>query len=169
MRRWIIGISLFVCTLFLAGCFLTLTPKRDTMRTSIAKTTTRKTSEPLVVVSRPEETTTVIAPQESLETTVEYGKTEPVVAKRSIWTRWWWWLLILGGITYLGLWPLLIGLARKLKARTHALVSLVKQVDVYKDKAEKDPKSDGVDELKTILKAQDSVTKKEVDKIRNGG
>ena len=149
------------------GCSF-LTPKQSVMKTAVAKTTTRRTSAPRVYHS---ESGGWIATgqEESIEATVEYSKATPVVKGRSIWTRWWFWLLILAGVTYLGLWPLVFKLLKKLREKTHALVTVVKGVDLFKEKAAEDPKANDVTALKTILKAQDPITKAEVDQIRNGG
>ena len=163
--------SILICfvigsILFLGGCSI-LTPKQSVMRTNIAKVSTRKTSKPVVISSKDGELLAV-GQEEETSSDVEYNKQTPVTKGRSLWSRWWFWGLILVGITYFGLWPLVISFARKLRRKTHALVSVVKQIDVFKDKVKVDPRANDVEELKTILKAQDPVTKGEVNKVRNG-
>lgn len=168
IRRWLLfGILLSFSTVMVCGC-VSLFPKRDTMRTSITRTTNRKTSAPRVFMSGGQ--LVAVGQEETVQSEVEYSKATPVSASRSIWNRWTFWLLILVGITYLGLWPVVIKLLKKLREKTHALVTLVGQVDVFKEKAAADPKgpANDVNELKTILKAQDPMTKAQVDKIRNG-
>ena len=165
----LISIVLFFVILLSSGC-LSLTPKRDVMKTNIAKVSTRKTSRPVMISSQGE--VVAVGQSEVVESNVEYEKVTPIVKSRSIWTRWWFWGLIIIGITYFGLWPLVISFARRLKRKTKALVSVVKQVDVFKDAAKLDPRKDDVNELKSLLKtsqSQDPVTRDEVSKIRNGG
>lgn len=166
-RRCLIAFSVLMGSATVMGGCASLFPKRDVMKTAIAKTTTRKTSVPRVFQSA-NGGWIATGQEETVSTEVEYSKATPVSASRSIWTRWWFWLLILAGITYLGLWPIVFKLLKKLREKTHALTALVTQVDVFKEKAAEDPKANDVTELKTILNAQDPITKKEVDKIRNG-
>lgn len=148
------------------GC-ASIFPKRDTMKTSIAKTTSRKTSKPRVFQTSGGQLVAV-GQEETVSTEVEYSKSAPVTAYRSIWTRWWLWLLILGGITYLGLWPILIRVVKKLRKRTLALVNVVRNVENFKERAKLDPSKGTVDELRERLKEQDPITKAQVDEIRNG-
>lgn len=163
--KWLKGIFILALPiLILGGCFLT--PKTATMKTSIAKTATRKTSKPRVFQTGGQ--IIAVGQEETVETEVEFGKSTPVVSRRSIWTRWWFWLLILGGITYLGLWPLLIGIAKKLRKRTLALVNVVRNVENFKARAKIDPAKGTIDELKDRLKEQDPITKAEVAKAKNG-
>jgi len=161
----------------LPGC-VSLTPKRDVMKIAIAKTSTRKTSKPWVFAIPGQ--VLAVGQEETVETNVEYGKSTPVQAKRSIFTRWWFWVLVLGVITYFGLWPFIIRAIKKLKAKlkealesakkkSHALTTVVKQIDVFKAKAETDPKANDVSELRTVLSGQDPVTKAEVKAVRDNG
>lgn len=159
-KKWVL-ILVSTIGILASGCMV-LTPKRDVMKTSVAKTSTRKTSKPRVFSSAGQ--IVAVGQEEEVISEVEYSKSIPIVKTRSFWSRWYVWVGLIILITYFGLWPLLIRVVRKLRERTHALVTLVKQVDVYKETT--DEKSQK--ELKTILKTQDPITKKQVDKIRNG-
>lgn len=177
-RRCLIAFSVLTASaILMVGC-ASLFPKRDVMKTAVARTTSRKTSAPRVFQSA-NGGWIATGQEETVSTEVEYSKVTPVSASRSIWTRWWFWVGAVIVITLAGGWPFLIRLLRKMRAnleaayeelqkKGHALKTVVKGVDVFKEKAASDPKANDVSELKTILSAQDTVTKQEVDAIRNG-
>lgn len=149
------------------GCVLI--PKATVMKTAIARTTSRRTSVPRVFQTGPGQLIAV-GQEETVSTEVDYSKATPVSASRSIWSRWYFWLLILGGVTYLGLWPIVFKLLKKLREKTHALVNVVRNVENFKTRAENEPGKGTVEELRERLKEQDPVTQQAVKeaKANNG-